>query len=535
MKSTRILSRLANRKAIFNLSKNVCAMTSNEIAASAAIPLPYCSPQVRTLATFKVNPKMPDVKPSTVQQSTAVEQSNVFTSQLGDIPTCTTPFPKKILMKILDHATAYPSRQALILAENPSRNIKYLELHRQTYALASFLYHRGVRHHEVVCSVLGNCIEFVPTYLGTMMTGAVSMAADETCTEEELENAFRIGQCKMVITHFRVLPRVMAAAKRCSSVKTIVCVTSSNHEVLPDGILEWKDAVSSSTADFDNFNYSPDDSAFVQYHSKVPVSQNGMMMSHRNISTMLDINTEYFTKHVYKRMFYDNKEGVYEPYEEHAILSMPFHHIFGFAHLNRILLEGSTGVIMTNMEPKHYLETLHKYRPKVVTVLPEMTNFLAHHSLVENYDLTSLEVVLIGGAPFTEKLMDEFLHKFKHVRFMIPFYGWPECGFSFMSPMKRRRGTATILPTFQQKVVCPQTGQALPHDSEEEIYLRSSTLMQGYMGNPEETSKVIDADGWFHTGDVGMLDRTGQTVIVDRPKVASAEEKGENIVKVEAH
>ncbi|RCN50848.1 hypothetical protein ANCCAN_03066 [Ancylostoma caninum] len=57
--------------------------------------------------------------------------------------------------------------------------------------------------------------------------------------------------------------------------------------------------------------------------------------------------------------------------------------------------------------------------------------------------------------------------------------------------------------------------------------------MQGYMGDPEQTSKVIDADGWFHTGDIGMLDNAGQTLIVERPKVAPAEEKGKNSVKVE--
>ncbi|EYB85931.1 hypothetical protein Y032_0288g1482 [Ancylostoma ceylanicum] len=518
MKSTRILSRLANRKALLNLSKNLCASTSNG-TTSSTIPLSHWSLQVRTLASFKVNLKAPDVNPSSVQHSADVGPSNVLTSEFGEVPVCTTPFHKKILAKILDHAAAHPSRAALIMAENPSRNIKYLELHRQTYAFASFLTHRGVQHMDVVCSVLPNCIEFVPTYLGTMMAGAVSMAADETCTEEELANAFRVSQCKVVITYFKALKRVMAAAKCCSSIEAIVCVTASNHEVIPECIVAWKDTVNSSTADCGNFNYSPNDSAFVQYHSKVPASQNGIVMSHRNISTMLDINTEYFTKQVYKRMFYDNKEGVYEPYEEHAILTMPFHHIFGFAHLNRILLEGSTGVIMTNVEPKHYLETLHKYRPKVVTVLPEMANFLIHHSLVKNYDLTSLEVVLIGGAPFTGKLMDDFLAKFKHVRFMIPFYGWPECGFGFMSPMKRRRGTATILPTFQQKVVCLQTGQALPFDSEGEICLRSNTLMQGYMSSREETSKVIDAEGWFHTGDVGILDSAGETLIVDRSKV----------------
>ncbi|EPB65219.1 hypothetical protein ANCCEY_15718 [Ancylostoma ceylanicum] len=58
--------------------------------------------------------------------------------------------------------------------------------------------------------------------------------------------------------------------------------------------------------------------------------------------------------------------------------------------------------------------------------------------------------------------------------------------------------------------------------------------MQGYMSSREETSKVIDAEGWFHTGDVGILDSAGQTLIVDRPKVASAEESGGNRAETSA-
>lgn len=60
-------------------------------------------------------------------------------------------------------------------------------------------------------------------------------------------------------------------------------------------------------------------------------------------------------------------------------------------------------------------------------------------------------------------------------------------------------------PAIFLQIVCPQTGKALPFDSEGEICLRSSTLMKGYLNNPEATSKVIDADGWFHTGECSVL------------------------------
>ncbi|KHJ88213.1 hypothetical protein OESDEN_11995 [Oesophagostomum dentatum] len=102
----------------------------------------------------------------------------------------------------------------------------------------------------------------------------------------------------------------------------------------------------------------------------------------------------------------------------------------------------------------------------------------------------------------------------------VSVYGWPECGVGFMSPMKRRHGTATVLPTFHQKVVSTETGAALPFDVEGELCLRSPTMMLGYMNNPESTSKVLDSEGWFHTGDIGVLDPAGQTTIVDRQRVA---------------
>ncbi|KAK6732340.1 hypothetical protein RB195_016617 [Necator americanus] len=524
MKSGRVFLRLASRKRVLSLSKKSSALTSSEFVTEPNLS-PYNFQQKRFLATPASKENPTTVKLSTFNHPVVLGKSNVMSSVFGETPICTTPLHKKILTKILDHAAAFPSRPALIMAEKPSERVTYVELHRQTYGLSSFLALRGFEHMDVCCTVLPNCLESVPAYLAAMMIGGVSMAADQDCTAEQLVNAFNSSQCKAVITNSTLLPNVLAASECCPSIKVIVCVTSSASETLPEGVVRWTEAIESPTVICDNHIYDFNDPAFIQHHSGLPEEQNGIVMSHKSISTMLDINTEYFNKYVYKRMFYDNKEGRFEPRDEYAILSMPFHHIFGFAQLSRALIEGSSGLIMTNLDPASYLQTIQDYKPKIMAILPEFAEFLLHDQMTDEYDLNSLEVVLIGGAPFDRKFLDEFLAKFRHVRFMVPFYGWPECGVGFMSPMKRRQGAATILPSFQQKIVSPETGDTLPFNARGEICLRSPTLMNGYMNNPEATAKAIDADGWFHTGDIGMLERNGETLILDRTKFPSSQEE----------
>ncbi|VDK54080.1 unnamed protein product [Cylicostephanus goldi] len=179
-----------------------------------------------------------------------------------------------------------------MLADDPSQQITYSDLHKQTYALASFLSNSGIGHLNVCCSVLPSCIEFVPSYLGTMMVGGVSMCADENCTKDELVRAFTSGQCKAIITTFTLLSKVMAAAKSCPFIKTIICITSSADQLLPEGVVAWEDVMQTHTVQFEKYKYSGSNAAFIQYQSGVPESRNGIVMSHSSISTMLDVNSK---------------------------------------------------------------------------------------------------------------------------------------------------------------------------------------------------------------------------------------------------
>lgn len=75
-----------------------------------------------------------------------------------------------------------------------------------------------------------------------------------------------------------------------------------------------------------------------------------------------------------------------------------------------------------------------------------------------------------------------------------------------------------VCPNAEMKIVSLETGEALPSGQQGEICFRGPTRFVGYLGNPEETRATIDSDGWYHSGDVGYYDESGELFIVDRIK-----------------
>nr|GFC96923.1 4-coumarate--CoA ligase-like 5 [Tanacetum cinerariifolium] len=79
-------------------------------------------------------------------------------------------------------------------------------------------------------------------------------------------------------------------------------------------------------------------------------------------------------------------------------------------------------------------------------------------------------------------------------------------------------GSGTLLPTFCARVVDFETGLAMPPNREGELWLKSPTVMKGYLGNEAATAATIDSDGWLRTGDLCYFDDNGVLYIVDRIK-----------------
>lgn len=158
-----------------------------------------------------------------------------------------------------------------------------------------------------------------------------------------------------------------------------------------------------------------------------------------------------------------------------------------------------------------------------VPYLDKMIYAKIRKRLVESFG-GQFEEVIVGGAPLNHEV-EEFLHKIK-----FPFtvgYGMTECGplISYTHWKEFRVGSSgRILPDMEAKILSDD-----PENTPGEICVRGVNVMLGYYKNPEATEKVLDADGWLHTGDMGTLSKDGTLYLRGRSKTMILTGSGQNI------
>ncbi|GMR49074.1 hypothetical protein PMAYCL1PPCAC_19269, partial [Pristionchus mayeri] len=208
--------------------------------------------------------------------------------------------------------------------------------------------------------------------------------------------------------------------------------------------------------------------------------------------------------------------------QESFIVNLPFYHMFGFGVLNINMLAGAKTVVMDKFEPQLYLTAIAKHRPRILTTVPPILLFLAKHPMVKQFDCSSLELVLVGAAPAGKDLCAEFLSQHTNVKYLCQAYGMTEITIGSHLPVLNVRdphlGVGKAVSNLEQKIMDVSTGRELGIGEAGEIWVRSPTIMKGYLNKPEATAETIDKEGWLHTGDIGYMDSEGRMYIVDRLK-----------------
>ncbi|GMR37097.1 hypothetical protein PMAYCL1PPCAC_07291, partial [Pristionchus mayeri] len=243
------------------------------------------------------------------------------------------------------------------------------------------------------------------------------------------------------------------------------------------------------------------------------------MMSHRGFNTMMRQIIDHWEREIYP-MLSNAEEFKWE--KERLMLNLPFYHAFGFGNLLWCLITGSTGIVMEKFSRRPYLSAIQTYRPRMLLMVPPILVFLTKQTMVCEYDISSIEFIATAAAPAGKDLCEEFLTRHPYVKYLTQAYGMTELGVLSHVPLLENResyaAAGVIASYFEQKIVCPVTGEGLEVGEKGELCVRSATVMNGYLGREEETKKAIDEEGWMHTGDIAYVDSLGRTFIVDRLK-----------------
>jgi fatty-acyl-CoA synthase len=204
-----------------------------------------------------------------------------------------------------------------------------------------------------------------------------------------------------------------------------------------------------------------------------------------------------------------------------TLVVAPLFHIGGLNVTTLVTWQrGGEVVLHRSFEPGACLEAIASHGVTTMFGVPAMLMFMSQHPGFGEADLTSLRMVVCGGAPVPEALIKIY------IGVGVPInqgYGLTETAplVTFLTPefALAKVGSAGQAPLFTEvRLAGGEGGETAEPLARGEVCVRGPNVMKGYWNQPEATAAAIDGEAWFHTGDLGYVDEDGFLYIVDRVK-----------------
>ena len=417
----------------------------------------------------------------------------IFKSPHPDVAIPSTPLTPFVFR----HAQEMGAKQAIVDAAS-GRGYTYAELYEAVRKLAAGLHERGFRKGDVLAIMSPNLPEYPVAFHGVALAGGVNTTLNPLYTADEIAFQLKDSKPKLLLTVPPLLEKAREAAGK-AGVEEIAVFGEA------EGATSFASLLGSGeppAVDID----PAEDLVALPYSSGTTGFSKGVMLTHRNLVANLV-----------------QAEVVQNIDEDEKILAvLPFFHIYGMhVIMNQGLYRGATIVSMPRFELEPFLQAVQQYRITRLFLAPPIVLALAKHPLVEKYDLSSVKVVFSGAAPLDAETA-ELCSKRIGCR-VSQGYGLTETSpVSHSVPDRAPKvipgSVGPALPNTECKVVDVASGEDLGPNQDGEIWIRGPQVMKGYLNNEQATRASIDADGFFHTGDIGHIDDRGEYYIVDRLK-----------------
>jgi long-chain acyl-CoA synthetase len=370
--------------------------------------------------------------------------------------------------------------------------VPYSALDAASARIAGLLAAAGVGPGDRVGVMLPNVPYFPIVYYGILRLGAIVVPMNVLLKQREV--AFYLGdsQAKAIFAWHGFAEDAEAGAATAGTACTLV--KPGEFEQL---------AFAASPID-DVAEVAPEDTAVILYTSGTTGTPKGAELTHDNLARNAEIAA-----------------GLFSLGEDAVLLgALPLFHSFGqTCAMNAAIASGGCLTLIPRFEPGKALEIIERDRVNVFEGVPTMYSAILNHPDHARYDTSTLEVCASGGAALPVELMRGFEAAFGCK--ILEGYGLSETSpiASFNHPDRERKpgSIGTPIAGVEMKVI-GDDGESLPSGEIGEIVIRGHNVMKGYWRQPDATAAAIDADGWFRTGDMAIVDEDGYFFIVDRKK-----------------
>jgi fatty-acyl-CoA synthase len=248
-----------------------------------------------------------------------------------------------------------------------------------------------------------------------------------------------------------------------------------------------------------------DDVAMIMYTSGTTGRPKGAMLTHGN----------FWWNNVNSLHMYDTLQ------DDVTLTAAPIFHIGGLNVTTLVTLQkGGLVVLHRAFDPGRALADLAAHRVTTMFGVPAMFLFMSQHPTFATTDLSSLRVLIVGGAPCPLPVLKTYQSRGV---LMQQGYGLTETApaVTILAPefALAKVGSSGRAPMFTEVKLVDASGAAIDEPRKQgEVLVRGPNVTPGYWGLPEATALAIDADGWFHTGDAAFFDEDGFLTISDRIK-----------------
>jgi fatty-acyl-CoA synthase len=406
------------------------------------------------------------------------------------------------------------------------KRFTYAQYDRRINRLATGLAGLGVAANEVVSFISYNCHQLLEAYYAVPQIGGILNPINIRLSATEIEYILNHAEAKALLFHADFLPLVARMRDQLPGVRDYLIIES---DAPPEWAAPYEELLAAGSPHAEIDLDAIDENAVVElfYTSGTTGFPKGVMITNRTLTIHTLMAIPGF--------------GVTDA--DTLLHVVPLFHVNGWGTPQFLTAVGGTHVMLRHVDYREMLRLIEAEGVTRILGVPTIFNGLVNHPDLEQYDLSSLQEVTIGGAPSPLSLIEAIEERIgcrAYVGYGLtettPFLtsARPKAHMSLTREERRKVQVTTGLPAVGARVrVVDMDGEEVAADGQTmgEIVVRGNTVMHGYLKDREATDAVI-VDGWFHTGDVAVVDAEGYITIVDRMKdvIISG---GENISSVE--
>ncbi|MGE3550003.1 MAG: AMP-binding protein [Geobacter sp.] len=426
-----------------------------------------------------------------------------------------------------DIAQRFPANDALVYPDRGMR-YSYAEFNQVCRQVAKGMLKLGIKKGDHVSIWAHNVPEWAILMFASAKIGAVLVTVNTAYKSAELEyvlnqsdstTLFMVKSWKdtdYVATLNEVVPELASAEfgkLRCSKLPFLKNVVFIG-EGTPAGMLNFEriaelgSQVSDAELAAVEATIDCNDTINMQYTSGTTGFPKGVMLTSLNL-----VNNGFQIGECMK--FTD---------QDRLCIPVPFFHCFGSVlGVMASVTHGTAMVPVEMFDPLKVLQTIEAEKCTAVHGVPTMFIAELEHPDFKKFDLSTLRTGIMAGSVCPIEVMKRVV-KDMHMTDITIVFGQTESSPGITQsrtddPIELRVATVgRALPGAEVKIVDIETGETLPPGKQGELCARGYMVMKGYYKMPEETAKVIDKDGWLHTGDLAIMDENGYCKITGRIK-----------------